>query len=165
MKSVLSQGGKVAVPLLDDDNVVVRAACASCVVTTSQGTAAYPTGAGPVPSRTSQWCRADCRPEKRAVRASPCHSGGSRPAAPPLPDISECRHRTDRARGGPSVVLAHLHVTAAPARRFFDRRSSVITRAFGSPKTPRTVGCGRKPGNQYASHSRRLRFAVRAIQN
>ena len=31
-----------------------------------------------------------------------------------------------------------------------------MTRAFGSPKTPRTVGCGRKPGNAYASHSRRF---------
>ena len=33
-----------------------------------------------------------------------------------------------------------------------------MTQAFGSPKTPRTVGCGRKPGNAYASHSRRCRF-------
>jgi predicted dehydrogenase len=39
-----------------------------------------------------------------------------------------------------------------------------MTRAFGSPKTPRTVGCGRKPGNAYASHSRRFRFAGVAIQ-
>ena len=63
------------------------------------------------------------------------------------------------------VVPAHLDVTATAAGRFFERRLSVITRAFGSPKMPRTVGCGRKPGNEYASHSRRLRFAVRAIQH
>jgi len=38
-----------------------------------------------------------------------------------------------------------------------------MTRAFGSPKTPHTAGSGRKPGKQYASHSRRLRFARPAI--
>jgi len=38
-----------------------------------------------------------------------------------------------------------------------------MTRAFGSPKTPHTVGSGRKPGKQYASHSRRLRFPRPAI--
>ena len=31
----------------------------------------------------------------------------------------------------------------------------MITRALGSPKIPRTVGSGRKPGNQYVSQSRR----------
>ncbi len=39
-----------------------------------------------------------------------------------------------------AVVPAHLDPTTAPARRFFERRRSVITRAFGSPKIPRTVG-------------------------
>ena len=43
----------------------------------------------------------------------------------------------------------HPHVV------FFERRRSVITRAFGSPKIPRTVGCARKPANEYVSHSRR----------
>jgi hypothetical protein len=38
-----------------------------------------------------------------------------------------------------------------------------MTRAFGSPKTRHTAGSGRKPGKQYASHSRRLRFARPAI--
>src|SRR5579863_865419 len=41
-----------------------------------------------------------------------------------------------------AVVPAHLDMTATAARRFFDRRLSVITRAFGSPKIPRTVGSG-----------------------
>jgi hypothetical protein len=31
-------------------------------------------------------------------------------------------------------------VTATAASRFFERRLSRITRAFGSPKTPRTTG-------------------------
>jgi hypothetical protein len=35
------------------------------------------------------------------------------------------------------------------ARRFFERRLSLITRAFGSPKTPHTVRAGRKPGLNY----------------
>src|SRR5215831_15195733 len=56
-----------------------------------------------------------------------------------------------------AVVPTHLDVTATAAGRFFERRLSVITRAFGSPKMPRTVGAGRKPGKQYASHSRRVR--------
>jgi hypothetical protein len=63
-----------------------------------------------------------------------------------------------------SVVPARVHSTTAAARRFFERRTRVMTRAFGSPKTPRTVGCGRNPGNAYASHSRRWRFAELAIQ-
>src|SRR5271157_248693 len=62
-----------------------------------------------------------------------------------------------------AIVPAHLNATATATSRFFERRLSVITRAFGSPKMPRTVGSGRKPGNEYASQSRRLRFAVRAI--
>jgi len=62
-----------------------------------------------------------------------------------------------------AVVPTHLHATAAPACRFFERRLSVITRAFGSPKIPRTVGSGRKPGNEYVSQSRRGRFDARAI--
>ena len=45
-----------------------------------------------------------------------------------------------------AVVPAHLDATATATSRFFERRLSVITRAFGSPKTPRTVGAGRKPG-------------------
>ena len=55
-------------------------------------------------------------------------------------------------------------VAAAAAGRFFERRCSVITRAFGSPKMPRTTGSGRKPGKQYASHSRRFREDRRTIQ-
>jgi hypothetical protein len=53
-----------------------------------------------------------------------------------------------------AIVPAHLDMTATAARGFFDRRLSLITRPFGSPKIPRTVGSGRKPGKQYASHSR-----------
>ena len=55
-------------------------------------------------------------------------------------------------------------MTATAARGFFERRLSVITRAFGSPKMPRTVGSGRKPGKQYASPSRLRRKDRRAIQ-
>src|ERR1700745_593369 len=62
-----------------------------------------------------------------------------------------------------AIVPAHLDATATPASRFFERRLSLMTRAIGSPKTPHTVGSGRKPGKQYASHSRRLRLARPAI--
>ena len=63
------------------------------------------------------------------------------------------------------VVPAYVDATATAAGCFFEHRFSVITRAFGSPKMPCTVGCGRKPGKQYVSHSRRFRFAVRAIHH
>jgi hypothetical protein len=64
----------------------------------------------------------------------------------------------------PPVVPAELRSTTAAASRFFERRSRVMTRAFGSPKTPRTVRCGRNMGNAYASHSRRFRFDEVAMQ-
>jgi hypothetical protein len=61
------------------------------------------------------------------------------------------------------VVPTRMNSPAAPANRFFVRRASVMMRAFGSPKTPRTVGWGRKPGNMYVSHRRRCRFDELAI--
>jgi len=64
-----------------------------------------------------------------------------------------------------AVVPTLLDAPAAPADGFFERRLSVITRAFGSPKMPHTVGPGRKPGNEYVSQSRRLRFNGRAIHH
>src|SRR5215471_221670 len=62
-----------------------------------------------------------------------------------------------------SVVPTPLYSRAAPAGRFFDRRTRLTTRAFGSPKTPRTVGCTRNPLNAYVSHNRRTRFFDVAI--
>jgi hypothetical protein len=44
----------------------------------------------------------------------------------------------DRAPGALAVVPAHLDTTATAASRFFERRLSLMTRAFGSPKTPRS---------------------------
>jgi hypothetical protein len=61
------------------------------------------------------------------------------------------------------VVPASVRPSAAAAERFFERRTRVMTRAFGSPNTPRTVLCGRNAGKAYASHSRRCRFAELAI--
>jgi len=52
--------------------------------------------------------------------------------------------------------------TTLLAERFFERRTSVMTRDFESPKTPRTNSSGRKPANRYAS-SRRLRLREVAI--
>ena len=53
-----------------------------------------------------------------------------------------------------AVVPAQLRCTADTAECFFERRISVMTRAMGSPKTPRTLASGRKPGNRYASRRR-----------
>lgn len=57
-----------------------------------------------------------------------------------------------------AVVPPELRTATAAADRFFPRRTSVMTRALGSPNTPLTWACGRKPGNRYAS-SRRRRLA------
>jgi hypothetical protein len=40
-----------------------------------------------------------------------------------------------------------------------------MMRAFGSPKIPRTIGCARKPANEYVSQMRRRRFDALAIRN
>ena len=56
-----------------------------------------------------------------------------------------------------SIVPTRVRTTASTAECFFDRRTSVMIRAFGSPKMPRTCSSGRKPANRYASR-RRLRF-------
>src|SRR5487761_2409344 len=63
-----------------------------------------------------------------------------------------------------SVVPARMNSPATAADCFFERRTRVMTRAFGSPNTPRTVCCGRNPGNAYASHRRRWRFVELAIR-
>src|SRR3990172_2329139 len=61
----------------------------------------------------------------------------------------------------PSIVEARLRSPAGSADRFFERRTSVTTRARGSPKMPTTVGRGRKPGKRYESERRRgLRLAI-----
>lgn len=54
-----------------------------------------------------------------------------------------------------AVVPAELIRAARTADRFFPRRTRVTTRASGSPNTPLTCACGRKPGNRYASSRRR----------
>src|ERR1019366_7125918 len=46
------------------------------------------------------------------------------------------------------LVPTRMNSPAAPANRFFARRASVMMRAFGSPKTPRTVGWGAKAGER-----------------
>jgi hypothetical protein len=59
-----------------------------------------------------------------------------------------------------TVVPTHAQPTALAADRSFARRRRVRIRACGSPKNPRTLGSGRKPGNQYASHRPRRRVVL-----
>ena len=56
---------------------------------------------------------------------------------------------------GLAVVEGPMPPSTRPAGRFFPRRRSRTIRALGSPKMPRTVASGRKPGNRNASSSRR----------
>ena len=59
------------------------------------------------------------------------------------------------------IVEAGLRPPTGSADRFFERRTSVTTRARGSPKMPTTLGSGRKPGKRYESERRRsLRFRI-----
>jgi hypothetical protein len=57
-----------------------------------------------------------------------------------------------------------MRTSAVAAECFFERRTSAMTRAFGSPKTPRTVLRGRNPRKAYASHNRRCRFDLLAMR-
>ena len=61
-----------------------------------------------------------------------------------------------------SVVPTHGGSATFLADCFFERRNSVMGRALGSPKMPRTVSCGLKPANRYAS-CRRLRLGNLAM--
>jgi hypothetical protein len=63
---------------------------------------------------------------------------------------------------GRAVVPTRMHATTFLADGFFRRRTRRMTRAFESPKTPRTDSSGRKPANRYASR-RRLRLREVAI--
>src|SRR5262249_5356215 len=54
-----------------------------------------------------------------------------------------------------AVVEASRALPADSPRRFFRRRRKRNSRALGSPKMPRTVFSGSKPGNRYASCRRR----------
>ena len=65
---------------------------------------------------------------------------------------------------GAAIVPPPVNSTTATADCFFDRRTSSITHAFGSPKIPRIAGCGRKPGKAYVSTSRRFRFVEVAMR-
>jgi hypothetical protein len=65
---------------------------------------------------------------------------------------------------GLAIVPTRMHATAEAAQCFFEPRMSVSTRAFGSPPTARTLVWGRKPGNAYASHSRRCRLPEVAME-
>jgi hypothetical protein len=72
----------------------------------------------------------------------------------------EVAYATDRA-----VVPAVMQASTTTAARFFKRRLSLMMRAFGSPKMPRTVASGLNPGNAYASHKRRFRALQADIRN
>src|SRR6266571_589041 len=63
-----------------------------------------------------------------------------------------------------AIIPPGMLLSAGPARRFFERRTSVTMRACGSPNTPRTSSTGRNPGNRYASSNRRRFVEVTRIR-
>ncbi len=56
---------------------------------------------------------------------------------------------------GLAIVERSMIPSTRSTGRFFPRRRSRKIRALGSPKMPRTVASGRKPGNRNVSSSRR----------
>ena len=62
-----------------------------------------------------------------------------------------------------AVIPARPHLPTTAAGRFFDRRTSLMTRACRSPNIPRTCSKGRKPTNRYASRNRRRFVEVARI--
>src|ERR1019366_7340234 len=67
-----------------------------------------------------------------------------------------------------AIVPRAMHHAAGSTARFFARRTSLMSRALRSPKTPCTVAKGRNPAKAYKSCSRRCRgvFAIlRSCQN
>ena len=63
--------------------------------------------------------------------------------------VGQIAGSTNRAVVPPPVCRA-----ASSACRFFERRTSGMTRALRSPNNPRNVASGRNPGNRYASDKR-----------
>jgi hypothetical protein len=63
-----------------------------------------------------------------------------------------------------AVVATRVRATTDSTGVFFERRTRVMTRAFGSRKTPRIILGGGKPRNAYASHSSDFRLADFALQ-
>src|SRR5712692_3534529 len=55
-----------------------------------------------------------------------------------------------------AVVMGALGLAAHATSCFFRRRCKDTRRALGSPKMPRTMAAGRKPGNRYVSGSRMI---------
>ncbi len=75
-----------------------------------------------------------------------------RPRAGPRSRRGAYRRRTDRELG----VRRSRNSSPQPQVVFWPFKSD--DPGLGSPKTPRTVGCGRNIGKAYASHSRRFRL-------
>jgi hypothetical protein len=87
-------------------------------------------------------------PASPASPASPCRSARSGRDGSPAPDRAACPRREVADSACLAVVPASLDVAAGTAGRFFPRRWRRTTRAFGSPKMPRIVGLGQKPGKR-----------------
>src|SRR5262245_32891139 len=73
-------------------------------------------------------------------------------------ELQKDPHPTAREIAHPAhgpIVDAALHTPADATGRFFERRTSLMIRRWGSPNTPTTVCSGRKPGKRYESERRR----------
>ena len=82
-----------------------------------------------------------CSPESRDARASRGRDLSTTRGAPRSPERHVRDNTRDRER---TTCVGHTSpagVDRSVPKYFFQRRTSVLTLAFGSPKTPRTVGC------------------------
>jgi len=100
---------------------------------------------------------------RQKVEPFPLHLATMATINPPHLQFQKYPHVAGRKITHPpdlAVVPARVRAPADAAACFFDRRTSVMTRAFGSPKMPRTRSSGRKPANRYASRRRLHLFEI-----
>ena len=102
------------------------------------------------------------------VEALALHRATAAAGDPAQLELHEDPHAAAREIANPahrSIVDAAVNPPAHSTRRFFERRTSLIIRRPGSPKTPTTVCRGRKPGKRYESDRRRGGLSDRIPQS
>src|SRR6266545_4146679 len=104
-------------------------------------------------------------PDRHLVNADDLRRG---PAGAPQLDLHEDPHTSAGQVAHPAhraIVDTPVNLPAYSTSCFFERRTSLTMRRWGSPKTPTIVCRGRKPGNRYESERRRRGLEDRIPQS
>ena len=92
------------------------------------------------------------------VETLPLHRATAAARDTPQLDLHEDPHTSAGEVAHPAhraIVGTTVNLPAYSTGCFFERRTSLTMRRWGSPKTPTIVCRGRKPGNRYESERRR----------